>query len=114
MTLAGVALQSRLKMNEKGNLQESAVNHWWRTIIMRGVIPAASPAGIDRRNPPRNFQYTNALLHHRPLSNFSVRGCVLQEFVSTQPRTLKLESGIAVIHKTNEDKCLSQVSIKKE
>ena len=28
---------------------------------MRGVIPAAYPAGIDRRNPPRNFQYTNAL-----------------------------------------------------
>jgi len=28
---------------------------------MRGMIPAASPAGIDRRNLPRNFQYTNAL-----------------------------------------------------
>ena len=29
---------------------------------MRGVIPAGYAAGIDRRNPPRNFQYTNALL----------------------------------------------------
>ena len=28
---------------------------------MRGVIPAGFAAGIDRRNPPRNFQYTNAL-----------------------------------------------------
>jgi len=29
--------------------------------IMRRVIPAGFAAGIDRRNPPRNFQYTNAL-----------------------------------------------------
>ena len=32
---------------------------------MRGVIPAGFAAGIDRRNPPRNFQYTNALPYVR-------------------------------------------------
>ena len=26
------------------------------------VIPAASPAGIDHRNPPRNFQYSRLLI----------------------------------------------------
>ena len=32
---------------------------------MRGVIPAGFAAGIDRQNPPRNFQYTNALTNLR-------------------------------------------------
>jgi len=60
---------------------------------MRGVIPAGFAAGIDRRNPPRNFQYTNALGTFEPPKSKSTEDIYLlsQLLLSTQNfRILKM------------------------